>query len=191
MSVKVSDSERLAKKYIETRNYLVHQQAVLIGLLNKYYDINLKKSRKVSGKAEGLIRILSIEEHGDIIDTRELVESFCRRKMEADIMNGISYKTAYRRFTNNKISEAHHFLMDTLQLQGYEYESFYSSGKNNSNRTETFTKIFCDNELLFDKDQIEACGNEINLWLNNQLKSYKSFKLQRDDKCLQCILSLF
>ncbi|EKE38135.1 hypothetical protein ENUP19_0241G0035 [Entamoeba nuttalli] len=189
MSVKLSDSERLAERYIETKNYMVEEQGLLIALLNKYYEIQVKLPRKKSSKTANLVRVVAIGDGNDTIDFTKTVEDICKCKMYFDEHNGISEKTAYRRFTNNKISEAHHYLMDLLRLHGYFYNSYYSSGKNHSNKTETFTDIFKEGKHLFGLHDIVQKGIEINEWMHSELSSNDLLFLSKNDSTLQSFIN--
>ena len=175
---KMSDSERLALKYIETKNILVKEQAIMIALLNQYYTIEIKLPRKRSEKTDNYVSIKSISNSHDTIDYHSMIEDYCRTKMKYDRSQGLSEKTSYRRFTNNKVSEAHHFLMDLLFIHGYKYTSYYSSGKNNSTKTETFTSIEKDGKVLFDMNSIEEKGREINHFLHSLLNESKSYVIK-------------
>ena len=179
--IKMKDSERLAIKYRETKNILVKEQAIMIALLNQYYTIQIKTPRKRSEKTVNYVSISKINNGFDEIDYHTVIEDICRTKMEYDQQQGLSKKTSYRRFTNNKVSEAHHYLMDLLQYHGYHYVSYFSSGKNNSTKTETFTAIYKDGKLLYDMNAIEEKGREINTYLHSLLETTKIYEIKQGE----------
>ncbi|ELP85261.1 hypothetical protein EIN_084330 [Entamoeba invadens IP1] len=189
-SVKLSDSERLAVNYVVTKNYMVQQQALLIALLNQNYTITLKMPRKRSEKTENLMRILMVSDGIQELEFTNVVEKICRTKMAFDRSKGVSEKTSYRRFTYNKVIEAHHLLMDLVGLDGILFDSYYSSGKNQSNRTETIIGILRSvGQIWFNESDISILGTRISEWLYSQLETQETLVLQKEDMHICSLLS--
>ncbi|EKE42361.1 hypothetical protein ENUP19_0163G0014 [Entamoeba nuttalli] len=185
---KVSDSQRLAERYQTIRDYLAYQQAVLIALLNKKYDIVVERATKKSIITRQVVKVIQVSIGKAQIDVLEIINKRCKALMEIDIYNGVVHETAYRRFITNKSIENHHFLIDLLENEGYFFNSSYSSGKNNSKKMQTVLQIFKDGMCLLNKEDITKKGISLSNYLSQKTLKEKSFLISKNDPILSSML---
>ena len=167
------------------RNYVIEQQAIFIVLLNKLADIKISRPIKKSTLTQQRIKVEQISFGKEIIPLSNFVDMRCSDRLQLDIDNGVSKKTAKRRQTFNKIMENHHFLCDLLFECGFIFESQFSSGKNNTPKIEIIDKIFANGKLIFTKEKIAEKGSEINTFLVQKLKDDDVLVLKRNNWELQ------
>ncbi|EDR29294.1 hypothetical protein EDI_213690 [Entamoeba dispar SAW760] len=182
---KKSDSERLCEKYFEIRNYLMCQQGVLLLLLNQHFDITITRPTKKSLVTGQVIKVKTLRDKFAEVDVVDFVEERCKEKMRVDMANGINEISACRRYTNNKIAENHHLLLDMLRMYGITFNTTFSSGKHNSTKLETISEIFINSKVLFTKNQIKAIGKEINNYFFNLVDKEKEVVLEKNNQFLQ------
>ncbi|ELP89146.1 hypothetical protein EIN_485080, partial [Entamoeba invadens IP1] len=107
---------------LESRNYIVYQEGIFLSLLNKHCQlITISRPTKKAIVTKQYIKINTITINNETINVADLVEKRCRDRLEKDKTSGIKVGSAVRRFTLNKTTEVHHFLMDLLQLFGYVF----------------------------------------------------------------------
>ncbi|ELP94461.1 hypothetical protein EIN_047540 [Entamoeba invadens IP1] len=181
---KKSDSQRLCEKYMEIRNYLSCEQAFFLVLLNKKYDFVICKPTKRSLVTGQLVKLKMLHSENETLDVINFIEERCKESMNQDIQRGISETTACRRYTNNKIAENHHLLIDLLRLNGYVFNTSFSSGKHNSTKLETVVNIFFD-KIVYSQKEIKTVGKAINQYFFNEIKGKREVSFQANTPTLQ------
>ena len=165
----------------DTRNFMVYLEGVFIGLLNQYIDITITKPTKKSIVTQQYLKIDSVTIENEIINVAELVDKRCKDILERDKTSGIKEGSAVRRFTLNKTTEIHHFLMDLLQLFGYYYNSKMVAGKNGAMKVEIAESIYFHGKKIFSKNQICEIGEKVNHLLCEMVMKEKSIELKKND----------
>ena len=165
----------------DPRNFIVFEDSLLIALLNKIGDVTIAKPAKKSIVTQQYLKVEVITIENETINLGELVDKRCRDILEKDKVSGIKVGSAVRRFTLNKATEVHHFLLDILQLFGYSYESKMVSGKNGSMRVEVATTIFFNDEFLYGREKISELGEKINAFLCQLVQKERVVELKMDD----------
>ena len=171
--VKVSSISR-KQKAIETtkrtRNRQVYEQALLIGLLNKYTNLMFRKTR-CGDVCDGFLRIdkLSLE-NGDEID----VSSFLRRRAseiyENDRKEGINEKTAKRRMQKNRRAECIHLYIDILSEFGYKFDIYEPKGKYGSRKLDYIKSMYYQNKRInIDENKLKELNDLLNTKVKNEL----------------------
>ena len=111
-------------QYTQDRNYLACEQCILIALLNKHCEIRLQRARKRSNTTIPFFTIESIKfAEDDIVYLNSYIENRCKQIFEYDISNGVTQKTAKRRYKTNRNYEVIHALIDFLRIQGEYIET--------------------------------------------------------------------
>ena len=158
--------------YLDSRNYMVYQEALFLALLSQYYEITISKPTKKSIVTDQFLKVKTIKIGDDCVAINDLMEKRCKERLAVDKLSGIKEGSAVRRFTLNKTTEIHHYLMDLLSLNGYMFKTKYVAGKNGSIRVELVEEVYYGNQLLFNKDDIITYGQKLNKFLYE--KVYKT-----------------
>ena len=161
------------------RNYQVCQQCLLIALLNQYGEIQISKEKKRSNVTLPFFTVDYVcFENNDKIDITQFIEKRCYEQRIKDIKEGISEKTAQRRFKSNKAVEILHLLMDIVSEFQQCFETKTSVGKNGAKKMETI--ISCNwNGNYYDQNAIELIGMDINAQLYSLISNNNSIVLPR------------
>ncbi|ELP88455.1 hypothetical protein EIN_229980 [Entamoeba invadens IP1] len=144
------------------RNSQVYQQAILLALINKHFQVKLLIPIKRSVLTLQLFKIEELTEGNDCIRVEDFVEKRCQEKFSNDVKQGIAEKTAKRRYETNRTTEQLHLLMDVLREFGYKFESRYTSGKKGAQKVETFNTIYLNDVVVVSQQQIVDLGTNIN-----------------------------
>ncbi|BFU20314.1 hypothetical protein EHI8A_002600 [Entamoeba histolytica HM-1:IMSS-B] len=153
-------------------NYITSEQAIFIGLLSLEAKVIIGKPLKRSSVTRQYLRVISIEfDDGRVIECENEVEAKCIEKKKNDIKNGVSEKTAIRRFKTNKRTESTNILISFLKKMGYNFQSRLTEGKKDTSKLETVYKICKNNIELMDSNQIDQIGEQINKFLFNLVSS--------------------
>ncbi|ELP84842.1 hypothetical protein EIN_283980 [Entamoeba invadens IP1] len=144
------------------RNAQTMQQSILIGLLNRYCEITIAQPAKKSTVTQQFMRIVSLDfGNGDRILMDEFLKFRCVEQMEQDMSEGVTQKTAWRRYQNNKKIEELHLLMDCLIEYGYIFESNPMKGKAETRKLELIKSISKQN-YYYGFDAILKEGERVN-----------------------------
>ncbi|ELP92781.1 hypothetical protein EIN_372030 [Entamoeba invadens IP1] len=181
----IRDEKRTFKSF---RDYIVEQQAVFIALLNQFGDVTITRPTKKSVLTQQRIRVETITIGNETIDISSFVDKRCAARYALDISNGILEKTAIRRQTANKIMETHHMLTDLLFEYGYLFETYFTSGKNNTPKMELVRNIIENKNMIFNRVSIIKTGNLINRLLCSKLSECRVVTLQAADPELMAFL---
>ena len=163
------ESKRLPvlKASREFRNSQTLQQSILLGLLNKYCSITISQPAKKSTVTGQFMRIISINfGNGDEIQIDDFLKKRCIEQMQKDIYEGVSEKTALRRYQNNKKIEQIHLMMDILSEKGYQFTTKKMKGKLETKKLEMFSsiqyegKVFSVDDLAFQADYVHHLISE-------------------------------
>ncbi|BFU23523.1 hypothetical protein EHI8A_076270 [Entamoeba histolytica HM-1:IMSS-B] len=159
----------------EFRNAQTIQQSILIGLLNKYCTITIGQPAKKSTVTQQFMRIISLDFGGnDIILMDDFLKGRCLEQMNQDISDGVSQKTAWRRYQNNKKIEEIHLLMDILTEYGYYFTAHPMKGKSETKKLDIIHSIHKENfdfSLNFLLNEGERINNLICSLLQTKDKS--------------------
>lgn len=172
----------------DTRNYMVYLEGIFIVLLNQYIDITISKPTKKSIVTQQYLKVESVTIENEIVDVSELIEKRCKDILERDKRSGIKEGSAVRRFTLNKTTEIHHFLMDLLQLYGYYYDSKVVAGKNGAMKIEIAENIYFDKKRIFSKKEIFSIGEKINQMLYEMVMINKTIEIKKNNPVFQQFL---
>ncbi|GAB1221536.1 hypothetical protein ENUP19_0082G0065 [Entamoeba nuttalli] len=149
----------------DVRNYKVYEQSIFLALLNQYFDITLRLPIKQAKVFEQILVIDSISREEDYVDVVCFIDKRCSERYNFDLTHGVSKKTCQRRFETNKLTESLHFLSDVIAEFGYVLERRNTKGKKGTLKCDLIDKIFLNDKLLFNKDDIIKKGKLINQYL--------------------------
>ena len=159
-------------KFNQWKNYQSIQECMLIGLLNRYSDIKIKRPFK---KATVTIPFVTIEKvifnKTDIINVVEFLNKRCQERMEYELKIGVSSKTALRRYKTNKFTETNHLLMDLLLDMGYLFNTTIPPHKKNLQAHETIQAIFDRSGRCYRREMIVTIGTKINSYFSKYFES--------------------
>ena len=153
------------------RNSQSLQQSILLGLLNKYCSITISQPAKRSTVTDQFMRIISLNfGNGDEIKIDEYLKRRCIEQMQKDINEGVSEKTALRRYQNNKKIELIHLLMDILNEKGYSFTIKKMKGKLETKKLEMFSSIKYQGKV-YSIDKLSYQADYVNHLILDMLKS--------------------
>ena len=158
-------------QFREKRNYQVAQLSVLMLLLNENFDIELvPKILRQTKITNRLLKIKSITKDNESVEVNELIKRRSVEKYQSDIKMGTSEKKAKRRVETFKVADLIHLFIDILELEGYFFESKYSTGVDGNWKIETIQTIWYNNKIVFNKEEIEMIGLKIHAYLMKQIE---------------------
>ncbi|ELP86294.1 hypothetical protein EIN_115080 [Entamoeba invadens IP1] len=162
MSVILNKESKKQTAFIQVRNTVVHQQVVLLSLLNSQFSFLLRLPNKKSLVYDQNFSIDSITDaYGNSFDFNSFVQIRVEQRLSIERGDGIPEKTLSRRRQNYIIAERTKFLVDLLREAGYFISTVETGGKKNMLKTEIVTQIFYNGVLMFDKDAIRECGRVV------------------------------
>ena len=150
--------KKYENSFPDTRNHQVEQQGILIGILSTRYSITIAQPKKKSVVAKPFLKILKIQNNSEIYEVDNFVLNKVKETFNNDIANGVSSKTATRRFEVNKITEQLHFLIDLVKRNGYNP---YSIDIGKKRVREDLTELQCD-QIVWNEHDIKIIGSKIN-----------------------------
>ncbi|ELP84841.1 hypothetical protein EIN_283970 [Entamoeba invadens IP1] len=178
-------AKKSPKLYKDIRNYQVYQQAVLLALLNQHAEIVLSPQKKKSNVTLPFFTVKSvIFNQTDRVELTHFVEKRCKKQMENDVANGISSKTALRRYKTNRVAENLHMVLDLLFEFDYLFVIKTTHGKNGANKLDTVTSCMLPNKVWMTQEQIVSVGMEINSNLSKILSQTESISLPKNSPIL-------
>ncbi|ELP93348.1 hypothetical protein EIN_057330 [Entamoeba invadens IP1] len=158
----MNPSFKCVYSFREIRNYQSEQEAVLIGLLNMFYDVTFTAHKKQMLITVPFFRILTLENYGDPIFFRELIERRISERLNSEVAAGSSLKTALRRCENYRLVDTLHTLGDLLELLGFDFDVHVSTGKRGTLKAESIYGVVAPNgDYLFGQEEIARIGAEI------------------------------
>ncbi|KAL7721953.1 TATA-binding protein-associated phosphoprotein [Entamoeba marina] len=168
------------EKFKRWKDYQSLQEAVL-GLLNKHCDIVYRNPFK---KTVVTVQFISVDKliftENDVVDVIGFIQQRCKERMECDIQNGVSQKTAMRRYDNNKFSETLHLLCDLLIELGFQFQTTKTPAKDYQQTHETVVDIYNNDGFLFGKVDIMNKGKRINDYLCSMFtKTGEEYKIKK------------
>ena len=172
--------KKFNEAFLKLRSCQVYQQCVLLGLLNRHFEITIHIPSKRSIVTRQFFKVHEIRNGSDCIKVDEYVEQRCKEKYEKDISNGVSEKTARRRLDTNKITEQIHLYIDILTDLGYVFHSKYTSGKKGAQIVESVQQITTPNEIIT-QIQIPLIGAKANDYFTEQLFTQKRSIFAKND----------
>ncbi|BFU21210.1 TATA-binding protein-associated phosphoprotein, putative [Entamoeba histolytica HM-3:IMSS] len=169
------ENKQFHKKYAsqfntfkKTRDYQSQQEAVMLGLLNKYENYSLFLPSKRHCRSVPFIPLNTIFINDEEINCNEIINSRLADFYEMDKANGIPDHTALRRKKANLVAETINFLADVIEMKGYVFESKISTGKKGIQK-ETLNAI-ASQILYLNKDDIITKGTELNKYFLSQMQ---------------------
>ena len=189
MNIKVNEkikSLRAIESTKKTRNRQVYEQALLIGLLNKYCNMMFRKTRH-GNVCDDFLRTDRISFNNDEDEIN--VSSFLRqRAMEIyqnDLKEGVNEKTAKRRMQVNRRIEAIHLCIDILSTYGYHFDMCEPKGKAELRRIDYIRSIHYDNKNInINDDKLK----ELNKVLNDKIQNGVFNILTMNDNDIQKLI---
>ena len=173
----------MLKTFKRNRNYQAEQQAILLLLLNQYFDITIKKPQKTKCECQQFFKIIHMTNGEDEVEVNTLIEKRCDEIAQKDIENGINAKTATRRKIVNRHVETLHLLNDMLSMKGCIFNCKMTTGNHGVVKDTIVSLKFGDWTLT--KDQISLFGKQINEFLSDLIKQEKgTVTLKRDQNVL-------
>ncbi|ELP89033.1 hypothetical protein EIN_164330 [Entamoeba invadens IP1] len=148
-------------RFIEVRNNQVYEAAVLLYLINKHFNIEMIIPQKKAVVYEQFFLVERIWSGEDKVDVRKFVNKRCDERIEFEISEGVSFKTARRRRNTNVFTETINMFVDFLREMGYFVETKVCGGKRVQFKEEYITAIFYGNDLIFGFDEIKRIGKEL------------------------------
>ena len=189
--MEVEKQRKNNEAFLKLRNTQCIQQSILILILNQYFNITLQIPSKRSVVAMQFLRIEKIQRENDVIEVEKYVEIRCREKYEKDIQNGISEKTAKRRYETNRITEQLHLMIDIMRELGCEMESKLIGGKKGTTKIENIQKIklnYMNQQIDINKNEFEIIGNYVNEMMMEKIFNRKEKEITMNDIEIQIIL---
>lgn len=182
-------SKQTKSKFNQWKNYQAVQECILIGLLNPYCDIRIKKPYKKSTVTIPFVVIEKIifNQH-DSINIAEFIEKRCQERMEYELKIGVSPQTALRRYKTNKFTETIHLLMDLLIEKGFFFHTSIPPQKQHCQPHETIHSIFDKEGKYYTKNSIISTGTLINTYFTTHFQKHATFTLKRKDKRIQHLI---
>ncbi|EDR29876.1 hypothetical protein EDI_348860 [Entamoeba dispar SAW760] len=178
-------------RFIEVRNLQVHQEMVLLSLLNQYFNITLRIPPK-KASVYGQIAIVEMIWNKEMrIDFNNIIKQRCQERAQQDILIGVSEKTAERRKRSNSIRETLNVLTDMIRELGYFVETKESGGKRGTIKMEYITRIYLNHHLLYDEQTIRNLGYVLNNKLNHTHTIFGTIVVSQNNTKVNSILSLF
>ncbi|EDR30001.1 hypothetical protein EDI_190600 [Entamoeba dispar SAW760] len=173
----------------EIRNYQSEQESVLLALLNKFYDITFTAHKKQSLVTVPFFRILTLDGPVDSIQFKELIERRITERLNAEVANGSSLKTALRRCENYRIVDSLHILTDILEVLGYNFSTHLSTGKKGTLKAESICGITSlTGNFLFNQEGISHLGTEVSKYIVGLESIDGICTLHRNDPVIQSLL---
>ncbi|ELP92195.1 hypothetical protein EIN_381720 [Entamoeba invadens IP1] len=173
----------------EIRNYQSEQECVLLALLNQFYGLTFTPHKKQTLVTVPFFRILTIKDK-DTIYFKELIERRINERLNAEVVEGSSLKTALRRCENYRIVDTIHILADMLELKGFDFDVHLSTGKRGTLKAESIFGVRDQTDsFLFDQEQISNLGGEISKYLHSLASTDGICTLEKCDTTIKRILN--
>ena len=190
-----SDEKKTSKRYTsqmnsfkKTRDYQSQQEAIMLGILNRFQTYTLMIPSKRQCKSVPFIPLQSILDENEEINCNEIITSRLEEFYQMDIDNGLPERTAIRRKKANLVAETINFLVDVIERHGYEFESKQSTG-NKGIQKDTLNAI-ASSDHYFDKNDIVEKGNKLNSYFLKKMTDGGITTFQKGDPEIAAILGL-
>lgn len=171
------------KTFKRNRDYQCEQQAVLLLLLNQYFDITIKKPQKTKCECQSFFKIIQMANGDDVVEVNALIEKRCEEIAEKDVANGINEKTANRRKIVNRHVETLHLMNDILSMKGCVFNSKMTTGNHGVVKETIHSLQF--GEWCLNKEQISSYGTQMNVFLSELIVQEKGMvTLKREQNVL-------
>ena len=174
-------SQQSSNAFSSIRNYQTQQQSIFIAILNQHYTITIELPKKKSIVSLPFLKIIKLQNEEEEILVNDKVSTIVKDLYEYDIKNGVSEKTATRRFEVNRITECIKLLSDVAIRKGFEIEA-YNIGKKRTR--ENVQKISFDGVQLNINDIVTKGSKISNILVKERMvKHNKSgvYILQKQD----------
>ena len=188
MDNKMEKRRLITERDNELTNQLCFQQAVLIALINNYYDITIKKPTRDSLVTNSIPKITAISNGNEQVDIRKISENLVSTRISNNDMKNLQKKTIQRRNRKNILTYINNYLIDLLREEGYFFNSKYSKKSEKTYQLERINEIFYENELLFNLNDIFEKGQKINNYLIEICKQYDYFVIPKGNVVLNDII---
>ncbi|EDR29573.1 hypothetical protein EDI_332470 [Entamoeba dispar SAW760] len=175
-------------EYCSQRNYQSKVRAFCIGLLNQYADIEVKLGTKKAYQTLPFVRVDSIYfSNEDIVRLQALVKIRVATLEAIDLRKNVKQKTALFRKKKNTMIESIHLLIDILREKGFEIESHFSQGRNETLKRETVISIR-KGSLFWNKQMIEIIGERLCINLVQRIGGSTLVKVPKKDSQINLLL---
>ncbi|EKE39076.1 hypothetical protein ENUP19_0298G0109 [Entamoeba nuttalli] len=173
--------------YRDIRKYQCCEQAILIGVLNLYYNITVQFGSIRTPKSSHFLKILYISDNNDVIEVEKLIRDRIELINKDELKQGCSFKTALKRTEGHKIRESLHLLIDICELNGIKIEVQRSGMKKDLKRCDIVTSVVTDSFTLT-KEEIISKGSNICSYLFSCANDKKECYLPRNETVLSSLL---
>ena len=194
------------EKFVKWRNNQTHQQCVFLACLNEFCAIEIKKPIK---RVVVTLQFFQVEallfSEDDIIYFHKHVQMLVRQRLEYEIKIGIDPKKASRRSENYRFTLALNVLNDMLSEFGYTLSRKVAQSRRYCKRKEekqkeqidpqkdtmgeTIHYIWRNGKLLFERQQIEIIGKEINDYFNSLFDEKETITIGLKDPYLMKLIN--
>ncbi|KAL7718064.1 BAG domain-containing protein [Entamoeba marina] len=140
------------------RNFQARQQGFLLGLLNLHYDIYVEAPKKKSVVTQPFLNIVKLVNGTETILVRDIVTSLVNQMYKIDIEQGVTQKTATRRYDVNRITEQLIFLANILKKMDVEIQTKVIGIKKSKDKIASISY----EDLYFNSKDIQRKGCQIN-----------------------------
>ncbi|EMH72711.1 hypothetical protein EHI8A_045680 [Entamoeba histolytica HM-1:IMSS-B] len=177
---------RSSVNYRDKRNYKIALESVLIALLNRHFEIVLRKPKSKSTTTLSYIEIESIKRNNDSLQINTFVEERIKTLIEDQIKKGYKYSTIMSKSRRMKIEETNSLLVDLLTEEGYLFIT-----KTIMKGTVIVDKIKYLESFSISYNDIILIGKQINEWIISKLINEQSILLILNNKMLSIFLKKY
>ncbi|KAL7720691.1 hypothetical protein QTN25_001917 [Entamoeba marina] len=174
----------------ELRDYETFQQAILLGLLNQFCAITIKRPRKqttVTTKNHVLVDLIFDKEK---LEIAKLTEENCKPKYLSDIKAGMNVPAAFRRLDKNKRIYAQNLLIDICVEKGYFFNSKLARKSKKNLRLERIESIYFKSNYQMGLEDIINRGKCLNNYFCSLVEKEKKYTLTKNDEFITKLLDI-
>ena len=167
----------------DKKSFKSEQQSTLIGILNKYYSIEISSPTIKSHYSTQFFHVKRIYMENEVINVKSVMNSLCTQKYNEDIKK-VSLKTTKRRRRVNKIIMEIDFLSDIMFNKGFYFIPHSFNGIN-------YEEVVYNRRVILNKNCITKIGDEISSYVSylfDRNPSYKSIIISCKNNVIENIM---
>ncbi|ELP84334.1 hypothetical protein EIN_277140 [Entamoeba invadens IP1] len=170
------------------KNRFACQQSLLIGLLNHYAKITIKRAKKASMRTSTIPVVTQIEIEASKVDVISLANERSERIREIELQKGVPSQTVERRFNKNVSAFVQNFVFDTCLEMGFFFNSKLSKKSKKSLQIERIDTVFDGDHMIADKDNILKTGEILNKLFTEKLNDKRVVVLEKGNPEIEAIV---
>ncbi|ELP93217.1 hypothetical protein EIN_055220 [Entamoeba invadens IP1] len=174
-------TQNTLKRDNEFKDMLCYQQAVVLALLNRYCSFEIERPGKESTITCTLPKVTKIKFGEYSVDIRKKAEDLTLKLTSDTEKKKLKEKTVKRRTAKSASAYVNNYMIDVLSELGFFFNTKLSKKSSKSFRLERVSEIFYNGVLVFDRNQIQHMGREINTFFNEILKTSKTASFFKND----------